>query len=298
MLEIYIEKFLSYLIKQKNYSPHTAKSYEFDLRKFNLFLSEQNVNDIKKIDKSIIKLFIGYLYKKNISPKSTHRHLSSLRRFFQYLIHEEQCIKDNPATYVKAPKIPKKLPKTLDTDQMAQMLNFKTDDFFDMRDLCMLELTYGSGLRLAELASVKVNDVLGSDELLRVMGKGSKERLVPIGSKAKEAIEKWLKIRAAADLDNCEFLFITQKDKPLSHRSIQQRFAKWSQEKSSRHIHPHMLRHAFASHILESSSDLLAVQELLGHKDISSTQIYTHLDFQHLSKVYDQAHPRAKKHDK
>ena len=169
--------------------------------------------------------------------------------------------------------------------------------FFDMRDLCMLELTYGSGLRLSELANVKIIDVQNKDEMV-IRGKGLKERVVPIGSKSQQAIKKWLNIRNNIGLTQCEFLFITKKDKPITHRSIQLRFAKWSQEHSNRHLHPHMLRHAFASHILESSSDLLAVQELLGHSDISTTQIYTHLDFQHLSKVYDKAHPRAKKNGK
>jgi len=294
MLDEHIQNFLDYLLKQKNYAENTIKSYRFDLTKFSVFLANENILSPSDITIKDIKSFIANYHRKGLSEKSTHRLLSAARSFLHYLDHEK-IIKDNPAIYVTAPKAPQKLPKTLDTDQMAQLLSHDRNDFFEVRDFCMLELTYGSGLRLAELASVKINDVNRSDGMLLVKGKGSKERIIPVGSKSKIAIDDWLKLRQELGLNTCDYLFITQKDTVISHRSIQLRFAKWSEKHSNRHVHPHMLRHAFASHILESSSDLLAVQELLGHSDISSTQIYTHLDFQHLAKVYDKTHPRARK---
>ena len=225
-------------------------------------------------------------------------------------------VKNNPVIGISAPKIPKKLPKTLDVDQVSQLLspykksgtekskanNSKNpgEDNLVLRDHAMMELFYSSGLRLSELANLNMNDIDLRDGSMRVVGKGKKTRDLPIGSKAIEAMQIWLQARKlllnVQENENEKAVFLSQNGKRLSNRSIQMRLKEWAVKKDiGSNLHPHMLRHSFASHMLESSSDLRAVQELLGHADISTTQIYTHLDFQHLAKVYDKAHPRAKK---
>ena len=290
-----LNAFAADLENQGRYSPHTIQSYRLDLNKLEQFCTRQAITEIEAITTDTLRSLIAWQHRQGAAIRSLHRLISSLRRFFDYL-QQHQGLQNNPTTRVKAPRMAKHLPKTLDADQMAHLLQPESDNLLDIRDRCMLELTYGCGLRLAELAALRSNDIDYHENLLHVYGKGRKERLVPLGSKAREALERWQNARHNLEsATTTDYVFISQHGRPLSHRAIQQRFAKWAREYAGRHVHPHMLRHAFASHILESSGDLLAVQELLGHKDISTTQIYTHLDFQHLASVYDQAHPHARK---
>ena len=291
-MKTYIDEFLAYLQQQKNYAQNTVDSYRRDLFKFVDFC-QKNTLTLTTITDSNIKQCLKYWHSKQLSPRSIQRALSALKSFFDYCV-DQAYIAQNPAEVIKAPKAPKKLPKTLDVDQMQQLLNVKTDDKLLLRDIAMLELVYSSGLRLSELIHIKCNDLDLSDKLVRVLGKGQKERVVPIGDYAIKAITVWLKIREDF-IPKCQHLFISIKGTPISARSVQKRFEQFSRTHARQHIHPHMLRHAFASHLLESSKDLTAVQELLGHQDISTTQIYTHLDFQQLSTVYDSTHPRARK---
>ena len=291
-MKSYIGEFLDYLQQQKNYAQNTIDSYGRDLFTFMDFC-QKNTLTLENITDLDIKYCLKSWHSRRLSPRSIQRALSALKSFFNYCV-DQQYIAHNPAEIIKAPKAPKKLPKTLDVDQMQQLLNITTNDKLLLRDIAMLELIYSSGLRLAELIHIKCNDCDISEKLVRVLGKGQKERIVPIGSYAIKAIIAWLDIRASF-MPRCQHLFISIKGTPMLARSVQKRFEQFSKIYARQHIHPHMLRHAFASHLLESSKDLIAVQTLLGHRDISTTQIYTHLDFQQLSTIYDNTHPRAKK---
>lgn len=216
-----------------------------------------------------------------------------MRSFFNYLL-KKHLVSQNPAKQIQAPKQARKLPKTLDVDQISGLLDTPTDSILEIRDLAMFELFYSSGLRLSELAALDLDDLDYGDKMLRVrFGKGGKQRNLPVGKKAIEVIEKWLKHRPPS---TDQALFLSSRGNRLSQRSIQLRLERWCKKLGlPEHIHPHMLRHSFASHLLQSSQDIRAVQELLGHSNISTTQIYTHLDFQHLAEVYDNTHPRAHK---
>ncbi|MCF6768317.1 tyrosine recombinase XerC [Thiotrichales bacterium 19S11-10] len=293
MIQKLMDDFLSLCASQNRYSEHTLKAYEHDLNKFYHFCLKQKITDTTSIDRIIIQRFIQSLSKADIKPKSIARILSSVRVFFQYLA-DNNLIKNNPAKSVKAPKAAQRLPKLLEVDQTKALLDQHVIEPIDIRDLAMLELTYACGLRLSELTNLILSQIDFSQKLIKVLGKGDKERIIPIGKEAIDALNRWFKVRTSWGASS-EHVFISEKGKPISQRNIQKRFEIWAKRFGTKHIHPHMLRHAFASHILESSSNLRAVQELLGHKDISTTQIYTHLDFQHLASVYDQAHPRAKK---
>jgi integrase/recombinase XerC len=221
--------------------------------------------------------------------------LSSLRSFFDFLILRGE-MSANPAKGVSAPRKKRPLPKNLDVDEVGQLLDVNEDDPLSIRDRAMMELMYGAGLRLAELVSINVKDVSFSSGELRVVGKGDKERKVPFTGMAAEWVGKWLKVRGTLAKPDEPGLFVSKLGVRISHRNVQKRMAEWGQKQAvASHISPHKLRHSFATHVLESSNNLRAVQELLGHENISTTQIYTHLDFQHLAEVYDQAHPRAKK---
>jgi len=241
---------------------------------------------------------MGQRFRQNISGKSLQRELSSVRTFYSYLLRE-QAVESNPAQGIRAPKTKRLLPPTLDVDQVGALLDTTTSDPLEIRDLAMMELFYSSGLRLAELISVNTDDIDTQDTSLEVLGKGSKSRRVPIGQKALEAIANWLLIRPQLAKPDEPALFVSKRGTRIHRRTVETRLKRWSlNHGTNQNLHPHMLRHSFASHVLESSGDLRAVQELLGHADISTTQIYTHLDFQHLAKVYDAAHPRAKKRKK
>jgi integrase/recombinase XerC len=234
-------------------------------------------------------------HRQEISGKTIQRELSSLRSLFNYLLREG-LTENNPAQGIKAPKVKRKLPATLDIDQLSSLLDVTDDNPLSLRDLAILELLYSSGLRLAELVSINLQDIDLKSAQLEVTGKGSKTRQVPIGRKAIEALQQWIKVRGNVAKPEEQALFVSKLGKRIHPRTIQQRLKEWAlKHGASRSIHPHLLRHSFASHMLESSGDLRAVQELLGHADISTTQIYTHLDFQHLANVYDKAHPRARR---
>ncbi len=231
------------------------------------------------------------LHGRGLSGLSIQRMLSAVRSFYRFLQMQNRVL-DNPCFSLKAPKTVKKLPEALQVDATGHLLMSLQDDEWSVRDLAMLELTYASGLRLSELCQLKLSDISWDDMMIRSTGKGQKTRMIPFGKKAKLALNAWLAQREQLLQVETDFVFAGKKGRPLTPRAIQYRFKKWGREHGM-DLHPHMLRHSFATHLLESSGDLRAVQELLGHSDISTTQVYTHLDFQHLLKVYENAHPRA-----
>ena len=287
--------FKDYLQFEKQYSSHTLGGYERDLSQFQQWLKKNQCDDITLADNLHIRNWVAGLHRQGMGSKTLQRKLSSLRSFYHFLIRRS-ILKNNPAVDIRAPKSASKLPDTLDTDSLTQLLNIPADSILAIRDRAIMELFYSSGLRLSELANLDLDSIDLSEKSLRAIGKGKKERLLPIGSKAIEALQTWLEKRNTMANEPENALFVSKRGSRISTRSIQQRLSYWRKKQGlTQHIHPHKLRHSFASHILESSGDLRAVQELLGHADISTTQIYTHLDFQHLANVYDKAHPRARK---
>jgi len=289
----WIKCFLTHLHSERRLSAHTSAAYAHDLSEFVNWCDKQGLQDWLQLDSQHLRSFAAAEHRRGIGPRSIQRRLSSLRTFFNYLIREAQ-LKHNPALDVRAPKAPKRLPVTLDADQMARLLEFRADAELDKRDKAIMELFYSSGLRLAELVGLGVNDIDLNDRVVRVLGKGSKTRVVPIGKFALIALTEWLQERSALALPDADAVFITRQGRRLTPRAIQLRIASWARKQGlGQHVHPHMFRHSFASHLLESSQDLRGVQELLGHANISTTQVYTHLDFQHLAKIYDATHPRA-----
>lgn len=291
-----IELFLQYLAQEKRMSPHTVTNYKRDLKRLLAFCEQHDLAGWQAIKSSHIRQFIAQLHREGLAGRSIQRALSATRSLYRFLIREGLA-DNNPAQAVQAPKVEKRLPATLDVDQMSGLLDLKQQDtVIACRDHAIMELFYSSGLRLAELAGLNLRDIDFGDQLVYVTGKGNKSRVVPVGSQAISALQKWLIKRDQLGFFEQTALFITQQGRRLGVRSIQKRISFWGKKQGiSEHVHPHRLRHAFASHMLEASGDLRAVQELLGHADISTTQIYTHVDFQHLAKVYDAAHPRARK---
>ncbi len=295
-----IEKFLLYLRNVRQLSVHTLDGYQHDLHTLQRHCIEHGKDSAGQLVESDIRQWASQLHRRGLAGSSIQRSLSAARSFFNYLSREEGRPR-NPAASVRAPRKPRKLPKTLDADQVNKFLSFNEDSVIAKRDRAIAELFYSSGLRLAELAAIDTSDIDRHSRLLTVTGKGNKTRTVPVGSIALEAIQRWLEVRprVATDDDSAVALFTSNQGRRISARSIQARLKLQGRKAGMRQdVHPHMLRHSFASHMLESSGDLRAVQELLGHANISTTQIYTHLDFQHLAKVYDAAHPRAKRRDK
>lgn len=291
------EQFLDYLHDVRQLSPHTLTNYRRDLNTLQRYCDENAIDDADRLTEADIRNWVSQLHRRGLAGSSIQRSLSAARSFFNFLGRERGRPR-NPAASVPAPRKPRKLPKTLDADQVDAYLEFTDDSPVARRDRAIAELFYSSGLRLAELVAVNVNDIDTHTQLLTVTGKGNKTRTIPVGSVALLAIERWLQVRpqAGPDEDARRALFTSNRGQRISVRNIQARL-KIQGRKSGMHqdVHPHMLRHSFASHMLESSGDLRAVQELLGHANISTTQIYTHLDFQHLAKVYDAAHPRARR---
>ncbi len=291
-----IELFVHHLKTERHLSPHTISAYCRDLNKLKEFSQKRKLESWQDFNIDLARLFAMSLNSAGMNGRSIGRILSSSRTFFNYLLREKIVVQYNPFEGVKAPKAGRKLPDTLDPDVILELLETKADSPLLARDLAMIELFYSSGLRLSELVSLDVDDVKNSDHTIRVVGKGNKERIVPVGSFATKAIKKWLKFRVGLAKINESALFVSNSGNRISQRTVQQRLSDWAKKVGiGRNVHPHMLRHSFASHLLESSGDLRAVQEMLGHANLSTTQIYTHLDFQHLSKVYDAAHPRAKR---
>jgi integrase/recombinase XerC len=291
----WIDKFLSHLAAERRISGHTVEAYRRDLQALAEFGSRRNVAAWKDFGNPELRTFAAALHSKSLSPRSIQRNLSAARTFYGFLMREGHC-SANPALDVRAPKTKKRLPVTLDADQMGRLLSFRADDSLSARDKAIMELFYSSGLRLAELVSLSVAAIDLGDRTVRVLGKGSKTRIVPVGRQAIEALKKWLTVRAGLIKTGVDALFVGQSGRPLSVRAVQLRVGAWGRRMGlGVHVHPHMFRHSFATHLLESSGDLRGVQELLGHADIGTTQIYTHVDFQHLASVYEAAHPRARR---
>ncbi len=287
-----IDQFLGTL---QHLSEHTRKSYQRDLMVLLEFVNTQEVHQWQELDGRQIRSFVAWRHRQGIGGRSLQRNLSATRAFYRYLIGEGVA-QHNPAEGVQAPKSPKKLPKLLDVDQAAQLLEIDNKDPLAIRDRAILELMYSSGLRLSELVMLDLDSLDFADAVVTVVGKGKKTRTVPIGKQARKAIKQWLDCRDTMANVAELAVFVSRRGNRISRRSIQQRLKQWAMKQGlANHVNPHMLRHSFASHLLESSGDLRAIQELLGHADISTTQVYTHLDFQHLANVYDDAHPRAHK---
>jgi integrase/recombinase XerC len=291
----WINSFLAKLQHERNYSPHTLKNYSRDLKSLVAYCAQQEIEQWLDVDEQHIRLLISKRHRQGLGGTSLQRMLSTFRSFFKFLLIENQ-IKSNPATNIQAPKSARKLPSTLDVDSVVRLIEIKGDEVETVRDRAMLELFYSSGLRLSELSSLDLENGKNSlSGMIRVRGKGDKERDLPVGEKAGVAIKAWLLRRTELANKNEQALFVGKQGKRIHNSVIQKRLKYWAQKQGiDVNVFPHLLRHSFASHMLESSGDLRAVQELLGHADISTTQIYTHLDFQHLAKVYDAAHPRAK----
>ncbi len=290
----WFKQFERYLSSERRLSAHTVRNYLYELDRVDKKLEQLSppVHSWAKVNHEQIQQVLAQLHRKGLSPRSLSLTLSSVKQFCEFLVCEGE-IQSNPAASLSAPKQNKPLPKNMDLDSVTHLLEIDTNDPLSVRDKAIMELFYSSGLRLAELAALDVSDIYFSDLQVKVVGKGSKERILPIGRCAMSAIEVWLSFKEGISCEDGA-LFVTMKGKRLAHRSIQARLAKWGQEQAlNMRVHPHKLRHSFATHMLESSADLRAVQELLGHANLSTTQIYTSLDFQHLAKVYDGAHPRA-----
>jgi len=288
-----INLYINYIFEVRNLSANTASSYKRDLIKLSTFLESLKISSYSSISDETCTGWIGSLYASNNNPRSIQRHLSSAKGFFKFL-KKNYLIDTSPFELINAPKTPSHLPDVLSPEDVEQLLNFKPCDALEIRDLAIVELMYSSGLRVSETANINLDDFEEEMTFLRVLGKGSKTRLVPLGRYAVNAINNWIKERSKYS-EESSALFINLKGSRLSVRSIQLRLKRLATKQGLPPVHPHMLRHSFATHMLESSGDLRTIQELLGHSSLSTTQIYTKLDYQHLVKIYDKAHPRAKK---
>ena len=299
-----INRFLNHLRDERRLSAHTISAYRRDLEKFTDFLTRREITTLRQLVVAQARMFPAQLNQSGLSSRSIQRALSAVRTLYRYLLRESK-VAINPfltardvghSQAVTAPRAERRLPPTLSIEEIAQLVTIDPRTDLDRRDRAILELFYSSGLRLAELSGLDLGDLDLGDAVGRVLGKGAKTRIVPIGGYAREAVLAWLNVRSTCARESEQALFVNRSGTRLGARAIQQRVAVWAQRQGlGRRVHPHMLRHSFASHVLESSSDLRAVQELLGHADISTTQVYTHLDFQHLAQVYDNAHPRARR---
>jgi integrase/recombinase XerC len=294
-LEPRIGAFLDHLRHERRMSPRTVEGYAHDLGLFSRWLAQASVTDWGVVTEHHVRGFVGQRRRKGIAGRSVQRALSALRTFFRYLLREGAAA-GNPALGVRAPKTPRKLPATLDPDQLARLLDEPGDERLAIRDAAMMELFYSSGLRLAELVGLDLARLDLDDATVEVLGKGAKTRRVPVGRLALDALRRWLVARPSMASADETAVFVSERGRRIHPRTVQARLRRRAIERgATRHLHPHLLRHSFASHLLESSGDLRAVQELLGHANIGTTQIYTHVDFQHLAQAYDAAHPRARR---
>ena len=290
-----VERYLGSLRHERQLSPHTASNYGRDLAALVDYCATQGLTAWTQLDTQHLRAFAAREHRRGLAPRSVQRRLSACRGLFRYLLREGD-LRADPAGDVQAPKARKRLPTPLDADSMSRLLEFRSDDTLGVRDKAIMELFYSSGLRLSELLGLDLLDVDLRDRTVRVTGKGRKTRIVPVGRHAVEAIRRWLGERTTIAGAGEQALFVGKNGSRLGPRIVQRRIARWaSLQGLPEHVHPHMFRHSFASHLLESSQDLRAVQELLGHANISTTQVYTHLDFQHLARIYDAAHPRARR---
>ncbi len=293
-----LDAFLNHLRHERRLSSHTLENYARDLSGILRWCGANALQAWTGLNQHNVRDYAVWRHRRGASGKTIQRELSALRSLFRYLLREGAA-HINPAQGVRAPKTERKLPATLDADHINRLLDARDSHPLAVRDGAMVELFYSSGLRLSELVSIDLDDLDLDDATLEVTGKGAKTRRVPVGRQARQAIEKWLRARGHIAQGDERALFVSRRGVRLKPRSVQQRLHHWAvRQGANRNIHPHLLRHSFASHLLESSGDLRAVQELLGHADISTTQIYTHLDFQHLAQVYDNAHPRARRKKK
>jgi integrase/recombinase XerC len=281
---------------ERQLSAHTDSNYARDLTALVKFCDKQGLQEWSALDHQHVRTFAAHSHAGGLSPRSVQRRLSAVRSFYGFLIRQNGGVSHNPAHDVRAPKAAKRLPETLDPDQMARLLEIPAGDSFVLRDRAIMELLYSSGLRLAELVGLDVDRLDLKAGMVRVLGKGKKEREVPVGSVAVDVLTKWLRERAALAKPEEKALFVGRGGKRLGPRAVQIRVAHWARRQGlSMHVYPHLFRHSFATHLLESSRELRGVQELLGHADISTTQVYTHLDFQHLARIYESSHPRARR---
>jgi len=287
-----VADFLAHLQVERRMSAHTLDAYRRDLEALSAWTDEQGIDDPIAVHTEQLRQFIAAEHRRGLSPKSLQRRLSACRSFYAWLLKHGR-IAASPAAALRAPKAPRKLPQVLDVDEAVRLVELPTDAPLGLRDRAMLELFYSSGLRLSELCALRWRDLDLAEGLVTVLGKGSKQRTVPVGSHARKALDAW---RAESGGQSDGAVFPGRGGRPIGARAVQIRLRQLAQRQGLfKRVHPHLLRHSFASHVLESSGDLRGVQELLGHADIATTQIYTHLDFQHLAKVYDGAHPRAKR---
>ncbi len=298
---------------ERRLSAHTDSSYARDLAALVKFCDRAGLGDWSALDTQHVRTFAAHSHAAGLAPRSIQRRLSAVRSFYEFLLREarngaenaaaaggrrrrSERVTRNPAHDVAAPKAARRLPQTLDADQMARLLEIPVGDVLAARDRALMELLYSSGLRLAELVGLDITSLDLKDRMVQVLGKGRKARIVPVGRAAAEALRLWLKARAGVAKEREAALFVGRSGARLGPRAVQARVAYWARRQGlSMHVHPHLFRHSFASHLLESSGELRGVQELLGHADISTTQIYTHLDFQHLARIYDATHPRARR---
>ena len=288
-----ISDYLNFLSNIKGLAKNTTLSYQRDLVKFSSFAQSQNITNFQMLTEEICSGWIANLFESSVNARSIQRHISSVKGFFNYAI-KHGLILNSPFELIGSPKSPNYLPSVLSPEDIEQLLNFKPKNAQEIRDMAIVELIYSSGLRVSEAINVNLNDFEESKDFLRVLGKGSKTRLVPVGRFAQSAINKWInKRKTLATVD--EALFVNLRGKRISARSIQERIKHLALRQGLPPVNPHMLRHSFATHLLESSVDLRSIQELLGHSSLSTTQIYTRLDYQHLIKVYEKSHPRATK---
>lgn len=294
------DDFIRYLATVRRYSPQTIAAYRRDIDQFTRFCADAGVTDPATVNGADVRRFAAARHRGGTGARSIQRQLSAIRSFFNHLVRIG-AVRLNPAVDVRAPKAARRLPETLDTDQVGALLDTTeeggaTADWIAARDQAIAELFYSSGLRLSELVGLDLGDIDLADSLATVAGKGGKQRTVPVGRIAEDALKRWLALRAVRAADGERALFVNNRGTRIGARNVQARLERLAKSRGlGQHLHPHMLRHSFASHLLESSGELRAVQELLGHANLSTTQIYTHLDYQHLSEVYDRAHPRAQK---
>jgi integrase/recombinase XerC len=287
--------FRRHLATERRLSAHTDSNYARDLAALVKYCDRQGIAEWAALDSQHVRTFAAHSHAAGLGPRSIQRRLCAVRSFCNYLMRE-RALPGNPAYEVRAPKAGRRLPHTLDADQMAQLLDVRGGDALITRDHAVLELLYSSGLRLAELVGLDLVDLDLKDRTVRVLGKGKKSRIIPVGKKAVQALERWLRERASLVKPAEAAVFIGRNGRRLGARAVQLRVAAWARRRGlGVPVHPHLFRHSFASHLLESSGELRGVQELLGHADISTTQIYTHLDFQHLARIYDRTHPRARR---
>ena len=288
-----IYNYLDFSENIKGLSKNTINSYQRDLNKFSKFLKASGVNDFENLTEEICSAWIADLFQHNVSARSIQRHISSAKGFFNYLKRND-LVTNSPFELINSPKSPSHLPNILSPEEVSQLLNFMPKNAQEKRDLAIIELIYSSGLRVSETVNTNLGDFEDNKNFLRVLGKGSKTRLVPVGRYAKNAIDDWIIERDKLSTKD-DSLFVNLRGNRITTRSVQERLKNIAIMQGLPPVNPHMLRHSFATHLLESSGDLRSIQELLGHSSLSTTQIYTRLDYQHLIKVYENSHPRAHK---